>query len=184
MKTGPIGEALEVLQEEVEEGAQTAAQQITGKQQGQVQTSAGKQSGQGSAATKPQGMPPPPKPSEQTKPQGAPEKIPQSEETKAFVKDMYGGELPSVSDAQVKQKELEDKQKMEALRQKLHREYYERLVKPPKPQEERPVQKVEREEEEKKLALGEEEEKKKKQELPVIVTKDMGTKEKLRGVSG
>lgn len=203
-KVGPIGEALEVLQEEVEKGISTAKQQITGKGQkpfggtggsprgltprgkqpfGQAQ---GKQGQQTSSQSQPQ------KPSDQGKPsedltadlkQAAEVADTSQEETKTFLKGIYGS-TPELTEAEIKKKELEDKQKQETLRQQLHGQYYQRLTTPSKPQEERPQEKSQREEEEKEMAELKEEEEEKKKELPIIVTKDMGTKEKLRGVSG
>lgn len=186
-KVGPIGEAIEIIQEEAEKGLTTAKQQITGKPAGLAQ---GKQSGQskqgpqGSQAQGGGGQASGQKPSDGAKPQEAPAQVPQSEETKSFVKDMYASQSPPLSEAEMKEKELEDKKKQEELRQRLHSEYYQRLVNPPKQQEERSAEKIEREEEEKKMEQVQKEEEEKKKELPVVVTKDMGTKEKLRGVSG
>ena len=182
MKIGAIGEALEIFQEEAEKGLSTAKQQITGKKPGQAGQTQAQQQGNQAA----QQQPPPI--ADQTAANLPSESIgsnqPQDDSSKQFIQDLYGGKASSITEEEIQQKELEDKQKQEALRQKLHREYYEKLVTPAKQKEPRIQEKIEQEEEEKKQAIALEEEKKKKDELPVVVTKDMGTKEKLRGVSG
>lgn len=179
---GAIGEALEVFQEEVEQGVSAAKQQITGKPVGQSQA-------------KQQSQPPPQQKGQNNQqdiadqagnlpPEATPVSGSQDDPVKKFVQDLYGGNSPQVTEEEIRQKELEDKKKQEELRQKLHAAYYQPLVNSPKQQEERQGEKIEREEEEKKMEEINREEEEKKKELPIIVTKDMGTKEKLRGVSG
>lgn len=171
-KFGAIGEAVEILQEEAEKGVSAAKQQVTGKGQNQP-TQQGGQAQQ----------PPSDQAGGQVPSESVPTNQPQDDQTQQFVQDLYGG-TPNLTEGEIKEKELEDKKKQEELRQELHSQYYQGLVNRPRQGEERPAEKIEREEEEKKLQEQEEEEKKQKDELPVVVTKDMGTKEKLRGVSG
>lgn len=195
-KMGPIGEALEMLQEETEKGLKTAVQQITGKAQNQqaggIQVKQPFGNAQGKQAPTAQKAAVVAQtqqaPSDQAKPrEDVPPDLKQvetqaKEEKKTFLKGLYGA-TPEITQAEVEKKKLEDKQKEEALRQQLHSQYYQSLTKSSRDEEERPQEKIEREEEEKKMAELQEEEEKKK-ELPVVVTKDMGSKEKLRGVSG
>lgn len=187
---GAIGEAFETIVEETEKGVQTAQQQITGKPANQQatnpQVAQQAQKTQQAAAAAAVQQPA----SDQAKPLDEAAHIDtkqpdtqKSDEKKSFLKGLYG-ETPEVTQAEVEQKKLEDIQKEERLRQQLHGQYYQKLTTPQQQPEERPQEKVEREEEEKKEALALEEEKKQKEELPIVVTKDMGTKEKLRGVSG
>lgn len=187
-KMGVIGESIELIQEEAEKGLKTAAQQITGKTQGQQKGSQTQSNKQQAASTQTQKPP-----VDQGKPaENVPADLKQLETqtqaqtqdpTKTFVKALYGS-TPEITQADIEKKKLEDKQKEETLRQQLHGQYYQNLTKPQKQQEERAQEKIGREEEEKKEALVLEEQKKKKEELPHIVTKDEGSKEKLRGVSG
>lgn len=178
MKTGLIGETIEIIQEEVEKGGQTAKQQITAKQSqqtGQVQST--NQSGQDPtqlpSSDQNIGMP-----SEQVTTGKA-----QADPVKKFVQDLYGGTTTQITEAEIAQKELEDKKKHEELRQKLHGEYYQQLVNPPKPKEPHAQEKLEQEKQEELVKL-EEEEKGKPKPLPIVATKGMGTGEKHRGVSG
>ncbi|MBI2621774.1 MAG: hypothetical protein HYW63_04000 [Candidatus Levybacteria bacterium] len=71
--------------------------------------------------------------------------------------------------------------KIEALRQQLHKDYYESLTNRKKPEEEHVTEKLEREEEKKKLSELEEE---KKKPPPLPATVKQGTGEKVVGVSG
>ncbi|MBI2465391.1 hypothetical protein HYV64_04580 [Candidatus Shapirobacteria bacterium] len=74
----------------------------------------------------------------------------EGEDKKDFVQDLYGGNVKPLTNEQVAKKEMEDKQKEETLRQKLHGEYYQKLISPQKrPQEaqegqERAAERVER----------------------------------------
>lgn len=105
----------------------------------------------------------------------------QDQSNKDFLKDLYGN-APPVSQDEIKQKELEDKQKSEALAQRLHSEYYSALVNRPKAQEERPAEKVEREKKEDEWELQIKEEKKPK--LPRSAMGQQGTAELPKAVSG
>lgn len=183
MKVGPIGEALEILQEETEKGLKTAAAQITGKTAGQTHTKQTQQAAQGQASQNANQQSPVADAAAGMPSESTSANQPQDDSSKQFVADLYGGNTQTVTEVEIKQKELEDKQKEEALRQRLHSEYYQRLTTPTKRQAPQAAEKIEmekKEEEQKKL----EEEKKKKEDLPVIMTKDKGTKEGLRGVSG
>lgn len=177
-KVGFFDEATEIIQEEAGQAAQTVKQQVTGKSGSQVQNTQGQKLPQVPQQQPPAGhasaMPPETPGTNQ----------PQDDSAQKFVKDLYGVGTPSMSEGEIKEEELEDKKKEEELKQQLHSQYYQGLVNRPKQQEERQGEKIEREEEEKKMEEQEEVEKKQKDELPVVVTKDMGTKEKLRGVSG
>lgn len=182
-RTGVIGGFVDTLQEETEKGISTAKQQITGKtgqKQSQNDPVATQQAQQqplqtvGDSAVQPSV-------------EAATNQQAQDDQTQQFVKDMYtsGTNAPELTDTQKQQKEQEEKQKLEQLRNKLHSDYYQQLTNPQSvQQEERPAEKNEREDQEKTLELQKIEEEEKKKELPTIVTKDMGTKEKLRGVSG
>ena len=103
------------------------------------------------------------------------------DEKKDFVKDLYG-DAPSISQEEIQRKELEDKQKVEVLSQRLHGEYYQRLVSPPKAKEDRPAEKVEREQQEEKWELEKKEAKKPK--LPRSAMIQQGTAELHKAVSG
>ncbi|KKR73841.1 MAG: hypothetical protein UU15_C0001G0016 [Candidatus Levybacteria bacterium GW2011_GWC2_40_7] len=78
------------------------------------------------------------------------------------------------------QKSPEELVRIEALRRKLHGEYYENLTNPPKPQEERPVEKVEREEKEDRWKLQD----KKAKEPPPLAVQNAQKVEKNPGASG
>lgn len=184
MKTGPIGEALEIFQEETEKALKTAAAQITGKTAGQTHTKQTQQAAQGQASQNVNQQSPVADVTAGMSSESTSTNQPQDDSSKQFIADLYGGKTPSITEEEIQQKELEDKKKQEELRQKLHREYYEKLVNRPKPQQPRPQEKVEQEEEEKEKREALEEEKKKKEELSPIMTKNRGTAEKLRGVSG
>lgn len=75
----------------------------------------------------------------------------------------------------------EELAKIEALRKQLHGDYYQSLVSPQKPQEERVVEKLEREEEKEQF---EELEKQKKKPPKLPLTQKVGTGEKMVEVSG
>lgn len=174
-KIGFFDEVGEMMQEELGQAGKAAKQQVTGKSGQQGNTQNAPQQGQ----QQPQGQIP--QDQGQAIEQGAAQQ--NQGQTDDIVKQLYGSG-DAVSQGEVKAKELEDKQKEEALRQSLHSDYYQNLTNRPKPQEERLGEKVEREEEEKKKMILQEEDKKEKEELPVVATKNMGTSEKLRGVSG
>lgn len=152
-KGGILGGTLEVIQEEVEKGAKAAAQQVVGSKAKQVQQQDGSKN-----------VP-----------------VAKKEETKQFVKDLYGGEKPQISSEELQKKELEDKQKEEALRQRLHSEYYQQLTNPPKPKEERPAEKVEKE---KKQEMQDLQQKEAKKPPPLAAQRAAQKVEKFRGVSG
>lgn len=110
-----------------------------------------------------------------------------------FVKGLYGisdkkgaqGQAAAKSPQSPKpaqQKSPEELQKLAGLRQKLHQEtYYQPLVNPSKPQEERPAEKVEREKQEELVEL---QEKKKEEPPPLPSSARPGTVEKKTGISG
>lgn len=79
-------------------------------------------------------------------------------------------------------KAQEEQAVLAKVRQELHAKYYQSLVNRPKPKEERPAEKVEREEKEEKQMEFVKTEEKKKKELPVNVRQ--GTGEKLTGIGG
>lgn len=106
---------------------------------------------------------------------------PSSDDQKAFIKGLYGEAAP-VSEEEKQKKELEDKQKAEALKQRLHSEYYQKLVHRPKAPEERPAEKVEREKKEEDWELQKKEAKKPK--LSRAVLQQRGTAELPKVVSG
>lgn len=81
---------------------------------------------------------------------------------------------------QIADKSPEEQQKLMVLRQKLHKEYYEKLVNPPKPQEERPAEKVEKEKKKDLAELQKKEEKK----PPPLIQRARERVEKYPGVSG
>lgn len=173
-KSGFFGEAFEMIAEEAGKAVKAATSQVTGKQ---GQKPATPKSNQPPKANQTQGGQIKGVPSE-TLAGG----VQQDDPTKSFVKDLYGGS-PEISQAEREKREMEDKQKLEALRQRLHSEYYERLVNEPKQQAPRPAEKLEQEKKEEEQKELEEKEKEPK-DLPAMSTKDKGTKEKLRGVSG
>ena len=174
VKTSLVGETLETLGEEMEKGMQTAGQQISGKrsqrQQPQTAGTQQQQPQQTATAVKSQETPSGEQKGDDT--------------TKNFVKDLYSPQAGALSEREKATKEADDKKKVEELRQKLHGAYYEQLTSPPKKQEERQGEKIDREEAEKKAKEQEELAKQEQDQLPDIMTKDKGTKEKLRGVSG
>lgn len=160
---GMAGDIIETLGEEIEKGSQTALQQVVGQKPG---------SGQNQVQKK--------QPSDQSltqKDSGSSS----NDQTKDFLRDVYAPSSKLPTSIEVQQKEEEDKQKVEALRQRLHSEYYQKLTNPPKPQEERPAEKVEREKQQELQELQE-------QELgkpPPLAAQRAATKvEKFRGVSG
>lgn len=114
---------------------------------------------------------------------------------KDIVKNLYGikddkknnSQQPSVQSPQQQvqnqdpAKSVEDKQKLAEARRQLHNEvYYDPLVNPKKPQEERPAEKVEKEKQEEMIELTE----KKKKEPPQLVKQAQQRVEKFPGRSG
>lgn len=175
MANSVLGGAFEMLQEEAKITGKSAVQQITGVSDPSSQSSSGqaKKGGQGTNEKAVQA------PAQQ--PLGA-EQQNSEQQTKEFVKELYESEEPPITQDQAAQKEMEDKQKMEALRQRLHSEYYQQLTQRPKTQEEaeRPAEKVERQEMED-LQQKQEEDKKKQ---PIAVTRAERSTEMFRGASG
>lgn len=160
-----LGGTLEVIKEETVKTVKTAVSQVTGKQNAPGQSQ--------KQAKKPQSHQPPPSESVQSKPSTP-------DETKSFVKDLYGQDKPQITQEEVAKKELEDRQKKEALRQRLHSEYYQTLTSPPKPKEERPAEKVEREKKQEMTEL----EQKKAEKPPPLVQRTRERVEKFPGASG
>ena len=88
---------------------------------------------------------------------------------------------PVLSNSNLANNQMEDKAKIEKLRQQLHGMYYQNLTNRQKPPDEHAAEKVEREKREEEMKLAEDNSKK-PQELPQTVKQ--GTGEKLVGVSG
>ena len=129
------------------------------------------------------------------------------EERKAFLKSLYGPTEPGPNDSsldqqktplrppqadlegagdeefekQIADKTPEEQQQLRALRKQLHDQYYQQLVDPVKPQEERPAEKVEQE---KKMEALELEEKDKEKPPPLAVQMEQNKAEQFRGASG
>ena len=106
---------------------------------------------------------------------------------KDIVKNLYGIQQSSTQNPQQQAqgqdpgKSIQDKQKLEEARRQLHTEvYYDPLVNPKKPQEERPAEKVEKEKQEEMIELTE----KKKKEPPPLVAKTRERVERFPGTSG
>ncbi|MFH1833316.1 MAG: hypothetical protein ABH816_04125 [Candidatus Levyibacteriota bacterium] len=170
-----LGGSLETIKEEGIESIKTAGSQITGKQKYQAagqktqaqqkQVASNKQQGQkgfGGAVQTAVGISPKSAPGKSELPQ---KPIEQTQETKDVVKHLYGGEKPEIPKEQIAQKEIEDKQKEEALKQRLHGEYYHKLTTPQRQAEEKPAEKVERE----KMEELQEEKEKKAKGVPELV---------------
>lgn len=124
-----------------------------------------------------------------------------NEERIKFLKDLYGKSDPSASSGQVKKDDLqqpqskkpsefqeqiadktpEEQKKLIELRQQLHKDYYDKLVNPPKQQEERPAEKVENE---KKLEMQDLQEKDAKKPPPLAVQREQNKAEMFRGAAG
>lgn len=81
---------------------------------------------------------------------------------------------------QIADKSPEEQQKLMSLRRQLHQEYYENLVNPPKQQEERPAEKVEKEKKKEMAELQRKEEKK----PPALIQRARERVEKFPGASG
>lgn len=114
----------------------------------------------------------------------------QKKQREELVKGLYGisdkkqtqGKTVPTSPQPPQEKTPEELQKLADLRQKLHQEtYYQPLVNPPKPQEERPVEKVEREKMEE---LQEVQKKEEKKPPPLPPSARPGTVERKLGISG
>ncbi len=98
-----------------------------------------------------------------------------------IVKKMYEPSSPAPAPAQSQESLNEEKEKAE-LRQKLHDEtYYNPTFNPPKKQEERPVEKVEREKQEEMQELQKKEEEK---TPPLAVQRAANKTERFPGTSG
>ncbi len=118
--------------------------------------------------------------------QKKPEEVLQNKDTEDFVKELYkessSTELPKEGlQKEANVKTLEEKQKIAQLRNQLHGKYYQELVNRPKQQEERPLEKVEREKQEEGWELKEKEAKKPQ---PLAVTQAANKTEKFPGASG
>ncbi len=101
-----------------------------------------------------------------------------------FVRDLYAPSRPQKRQDNVGNQplELEDKEKIAQLRQKLHNEiYYQPLIQGEKSQEERPAEKVEHEKQKEMHDLQKEEAKK---PPPLAVQRAQQSTEKFRGASG
>lgn len=112
-----------------------------------------------------------------------------------LVKDMYAPSQPQKEEAKNPTQQMaqsiteknpektpEEIQKIVSLRQQMHNEtYYDPLVNPPQKEEERPVEKVEREKEEERWKL---QEKEKEKPPPLAVQREQNKTEKFRGASG
>ena len=120
--------------------------------------------------------------------------------TEEFVKGLYGAprdsekndekryvspgqkvQKPSEFEEQIKDKTPEEQKKLMQLRQQLHSQYYQNLVNPPKQQEERPAEKVEREKQEEMIDLQKKEQKKPKDLATRMASERV---EKFPGASG
>lgn len=107
------------------------------------------------------------------------------EETREFVKSIYEtSESKPITKQEQKAnqppKKLEDEEKIQKLRRELHAKYYQNLVNPPKPKEERQAEKVEREKKQEMVDLQEKEKKK----PPILVQRAAQRVEKYPGASG
>ncbi len=109
------------------------------------------------------------------------------EYTKDMVKHLYGVEDSQNKDVdksprkETSSAKTKDEKRIQELKQKLHSEYYQRLVHPPKQKEERPAEKVEREKAEEMQEL---EQKEAKKPTPLAVKRAQTSVEINRGVSG
>lgn len=97
-----------------------------------------------------------------SKPENKPQKA--KAEKKDFVQDLYGGDVKPLTDEEVAKKEIEDKQRKEALLQKLHGEYYQNLTAPTKRPEEAKVEQEREAERMERLKMEDLQEKKKEEE--------------------
>ncbi len=167
-----------MVAEEAGQAKKIAISQITGKQ-GQ----AGKQGqGQGQKTTAQTKTPSDAPSSTSGKPAEAHSASKTADQSTADVVAHLYGQAPPVTETDKQQKELKDQQSLEALRQRLHGEYYQRLTNPPKQkEEERPAEKVEREKKEERWEL---EQKEKKKPPPLAVQRERTKAESFRGVSG
>ena len=155
-KGGVLGNVLESIKEEVKEDLKVVSEQV-----GVAKKSARGRLSSGQKETK----------TVQTE---------TDEERKKLLESMYEGN--PMTEEQKKQQELEDEQKKQALRQRLHSEYYQRLTNPPRVQEERPAEKVEREKKEDRWELQKKETKKPK--LSPAQAQFRGTGEVIKTPSG
>lgn len=110
--------------------------------------------------------------------------IDEKAKTKEFVKELYKpldkSELGKKDSVQKPAEETEE-QKLARLRQELHRDYYQKLVNPPKHPEEKAAEKVEREKNEERWEL---QEKEKKKPQPLAAQRAAQRTEKFPGASG
>ena len=82
---------------------------------------------------------------------------------------------------QIADKTPEEQQQLRALRKQLHDQYYQQLIHPAKPQEERPAEKVENE---KKQEMAELQQKEEKKPQPLAVQREQNKAEQFRGAAG
>ena len=82
---------------------------------------------------------------------------------------------------QIADKTPEEQQKLRALRKQLHDQYYQQLVNPPKQQEERPAEKVEKE---KKIEMADLQKKQEEKPPPLAVVREQNKAEMFRGAAG
>jgi uncharacterized protein YjbJ (UPF0337 family) len=175
-KNGILGEVLEKGQSIVQKTGKAAADSATGA----VKTAAGQIVGDSSSQTG----------ADETRStvsdnqQSADDKV----QVEELVKDLYAPSKPqntqNLQDPSLvkSQSKPEEQAKLASVRQKLHDEvYYDPLVNPAKPQEERPAEKVENE---KKQEMTDLQQKEAKKPAPVAVQRAQQTAEKFRGVSG
>lgn len=103
--------------------------------------------------------------------------------TKEFVKDLYKPSEKGQTQDKVQSGKTEEtkEQKLAKLRQELHANYYQSLIHPPKPPEEKPAEKVEREKKEEEFEL---QQKEKKKPQPLAVQRAAQKAEKFPGASG
>ncbi len=113
------------------------------------------------------------------------------EERTKFLRDLYGSSqqnpneknsVKSASSAKASAAKPEEQKKLLELRQDLHKQvYYDPTFNPVKKQEERPVEKIEKE---KKMEALELEEKEKNKPPPLAVVREQNKAEQFRGASG
>ncbi len=105
-------------------------------------------------------------------------------ETDELVKELYAPSKPQDGQTPTaeQQSEADAKAKLASVRQKLHDEvYYQPLINPANPQEERPAEKVEKE---KKQEMQDLQQKEAKKPTPLAIQRAQQSAEKFRGVSG
>ena len=105
-------------------------------------------------------------------------------QTDELVKELYAPSKfkNNQNPADKEQSEKDAQAELTAVRKKLHDEvYYQSLVNPPKPQEERPAEKVEKE---KKQEMQDLQKKEAEKPAPIAVQRAQQSAEKFRGVAG